>query len=234
MSKPKLKAILYDMDGTIVNFQIDYLRARKGAIDVLIKHGIPKNRYTVENSIIESVKDARLYLKNNLAYSDEKIESIMNQVNDAVVEVEMAAAARAIPTPNIYELLDFAHLNQLKQLICTYNTHGAAELTLKTAGLDQYFHGIYGRDDVLKPKPNPNHLQKAIEKFRITPQTSILIGDHSADIHLGINFGCKTIGVKTDHNRGEVADADFIVEPDELAERAIQIITNNYALNSDY
>lgn len=229
-----MTAIIYDMDGTIVHFQIDYIRARRNAINVLIKHGIPDGRYSIENSITESARDARLFFKETLGYDADKIKNIMSQVNQQVVKIEMEAAIKATAIPNIQDLLDFGRGNRLHQIICTYNTNAAAELTLQTAKLSGYFDAIYGRDDVLKPKPNPSHLEEAVKEFGIRPKNSILIGDHSADIKLGKNFGCKTIGVDTEHNAGEVADADFIVQPEHLASEAIRIILDNYAIKTDY
>ncbi|MBD3353247.1 MAG: HAD-IA family hydrolase [Candidatus Lokiarchaeota archaeon] len=224
-----MKTILYDMDGTLVYFQIDYIKARRAAINVLEKWGL-KNRYNVKNTITSAVDDARIVFGNEYGYSDEKIGEILNEVNDAIVTIEEQAAHIAKPITNIEHLLRFGKKHNLQHIICTYNTHRVAELTLKTAKLYQYIDDIYGRDDVDEAKPSTVHLNAAIEKYSIKPENTILIGDHGADIQLGVNFGCTTIAVITEHNKDSLVKSDFSVEQSNIADDVMKIIKDNFTL----
>ncbi|MFX1462504.1 MAG: hypothetical protein ACFFBF_05585 [Promethearchaeota archaeon] len=61
--KQPIKAIVWDLDGTLIHFKIDYLRARKTAIEILRKYGVPKNLLTIKISILENMQSARELIK---------------------------------------------------------------------------------------------------------------------------------------------------------------------------
>lgn len=223
----KLKAIFYDMDGTLVYFHINILDARKKAIACLENNGIPAGLYKVENSTRETVEDAKLFMARELSYSSEKIAEIISKVNDVIIFEEVKSAKKAKAVNNIEKLLLFARSKGLKQIICTFNTNKVALLTLKTAGIDQYFDDIFGRDD-LPPgltKPNKAHLQVGADKHGLLPENIIMVGDHTVDIDAAKNFGCESIGVRrTGHNVHSVEHADFKVEQSEISEQIIEIL----------
>jgi len=223
----KLKAIFYDMDGTLVYFHIKILDARKKAIEVLENNGIPAGRYKVENSIRVTVEDAKLFMAGKLSYSSEKITEIISKVNEVIIKTEMKSAKKAKAVNNIVKLLDFVRVKGLKQIICTFNTHKAALLTLKTAEIDSYFDDIYGRDD-LPPgltKPSKTHLKIGADKHGLLPENIIMVGDHTVDIDAAKNFGCESIGVRrTGDNVHSIEHADYVVEQSEISEQIIEIL----------
>ena len=47
-SNMKLKGILFDLDGTLVDFKIDYKRARDATIQVLEGHGFPRGELSAD------------------------------------------------------------------------------------------------------------------------------------------------------------------------------------------
>lgn len=215
------------MDGTLVYFHIKILKARRKAINVLENFGIPKDRYKVENSIRETVEDAKLFMASKMNYSSEKIAGIISDVNEVIIKTEMKSAMKAKAVNNIKILLDFARKKGLKQIICTFNTHKAALLTLKTAGIDIYFDDIYGRDD-LPPgltKPSKKHIQIGADKHGFLPENIIMVGDHTVDIDAAKNFGCESIGVRRrGDNVHSIEHADYVVEQSEISEQIIEIL----------
>ncbi|MHA1341586.1 MAG: HAD family hydrolase [Promethearchaeota archaeon] len=226
----KLRAILYDMDGTLVYFQINFILARKKAIKILQKAGIPKDKLSIKNSIRIMVSNAKEYFKEVLNLKPNKILEIISKVNKAVVKIELKAAKKAKPVKNVYKLLEFCKKNGIKQFILTYNTHKVAEITLKKAHLLHYIDEIYGRDDVESPKPKIKHLIPIIQKYDLKPDETILIGDNSTDIELGKNFGCLTIGVIANHNLNSIENADYKIEQDKIYEETIKILKQNFDL----
>ncbi|MFW9972256.1 MAG: hypothetical protein ACFFDF_18875, partial [Candidatus Odinarchaeota archaeon] len=57
--KQQIKAIVWDMDGTLIHFKINYIKARKIAIKILKSYGVPNHLLTVKISILENMKLAR-------------------------------------------------------------------------------------------------------------------------------------------------------------------------------
>ena len=85
-----IKAIIWDLDGTLIHFKIDYMRARKEAIRILKKHGVPKELLTTQDSILDNVSKARAHFKVQ-SKSQEEIQKIVDEVDEKVIEVEYDA-----------------------------------------------------------------------------------------------------------------------------------------------
>jgi HAD superfamily hydrolase (TIGR01549 family) len=228
----QLKAIFYDMDGTLVHFIIDYIKARRSAIQEIEKHGVENasEMFSVDKPWTTTIRQAKKYMKETLGYSSEKILEIQMKVNNIIIEIERDAASKAIKVDNIEKVLEFGKKHDIKQIIVTYNTHNVAVRTLKTAKLLNYFDAIYGRDDVSNPKPHKEHLQIAADRFHFNPEQSILIGDMHSDILAAHNFGCEAIGIRTDFEINTIDDADYIVEQKEAPEEIIKIINSKFSL----
>lgn len=214
------------MDGTLVYFKIDWLKTRKEAIRVLEENGIPKGRYSVKKAIRENLNDAKNYMKEVLKYSDEQIAEIVQLINEAIIKIEMRAAKKAKAVKGVQKLLQFAKKLGLKQIICTYNSHDTAKVTLESAGINEYFDGIFGRDDVLAPKPDEIHIKTAADTFSIAPNECIMIGDHAIDIEMAKSFGCEAIGIKRNgkYSNNDFDKADYIVHQSKMSDKIINII----------
>ena len=223
-----LNAIFFDLDGTLVYFQIEYIKARKKAIKILERNGIPKNKYNLNSSIREMIAESKNYFSNTLKFDQNKINNIFKKVNESIIKIELKAAKKAKPINNIDKLLKYFKDKKIKQIIITYNTHKTAELTLKKAKLDSYINEIYGRDDVEIAKPNIKHLEPVIKKYNLKPENCVIVGDYKIDIELGKNFGCKTIGVITNHEINLIENADFKIHQDKLYDELIKILQQNF------
>jgi len=220
------------MDGTLVKFIIDYIKARRSAIQEIEKHGVENasEMFSVEKPWTTTIKQARKYMKETLGFSTEKISEIQMKVNNIIIEIEREAASRAVKVDNIETVLEFGKAHNIKQIIVTYNTHDVAVLTLETVDLLHYFDAIYGRDDITHPKPNKEHLEVAAKQFNFSSQSAILIGDMHSDILAAHNFGCEAIGIRTDFEINTIDDADYIVDKSVAPEQIIEIIKSKFSL----
>ena len=218
MTNRTIKAIVYDLDGTIIKFKIDFIRARREAIKILKKYGVPKHILTVKSSILENVSKSREYFKSNNIYESEKITQIISEVDDEINKVEYEAALQASHIDGIEEVLEFVERKDLKQAIFTFNTYRNAEISLQKVNLMKYFELIIGRDNVENLKPHPDHLLIICKKLKVIPSEIIVIGDSSRDIEAALNVGAKSIAIK---------NKLFNLSKIETFQRANQIIEEN-------
>jgi HAD superfamily hydrolase (TIGR01549 family) len=219
-----LKAIFYDLDGTLVYFKIDYKEYRSKIIELLENNGIPKGKYGIERPARETIISAKIYMADELHYSDQIMKNIMAKLNETIIETERIAAEQATPVKNVDKLLNYGKEKGLLQIICTYNTHAMAKLTLERAGIAQFIDEIVARDDVSNPKPDPSHIETAAKKFNLKKEECFMIGDHFNDIDMARGWGCKSIGVKSEHELNSVANADYIVNQATMFEEIVHII----------
>ena len=150
--RKSIKAIIWDLDGTLIYFNIDFRRARHEAIKILKKYGVPNPLLSVEFSILDNVAKSREYFKTQ-GFSDKKVQKIVNKVDSIITKIEHEAAQKAIMVKGIDQVLEYAREKKLKQAIFTFNTRKNAEISLKTVNLTHYFELIVGRDNINNLKP---------------------------------------------------------------------------------
>ena len=227
MNEKPIKAIIWDLDGTLINFKINSVKARRKAIKILRDYGIPKEKLSSEIPILENVKISRVIF-NELGVSSEKIKEISNEVNSAVIQVEHEAAIKASLTLGINQVLEFAKKKKLKQAVFTYNTHNNARISLETTGIFHYFEVIVGRDDTENLKPHPDHLKHICEKIDVKPDQIVVIGDTGRDIEAAINIGSRSIALNTKIpnfiKRETFKEADKIIELNEIPYKLIKTL----------
>ena len=222
-----IKAIIWDLDGTLIHFKINSIKARRKAIKVLVDNGIPKKKLSITLPILENVRISKI-LFNSFGTSENKIKKILKLVNNAVIQVENEAAINASLIEGIEEVLDFAKNKNLKQAIFTYNTHNNAVISLKTAGIIEYFDVITGRDDVKNLKPHPDHINNICRQLNVDCNEILVIGDTSRDIEAALNVGAHSIALETripDYiNRDMFQKAEKIIKQEEIKPQLINSI----------
>lgn len=222
-NKP-IKAIIWDLDGTLIHFKIDYLRARRIAIKILKEHGVPKHLLTVEFSILENVKQAREFFEKE-GYSITNINGIIEDVDNEIIKIEYEAAINAKMIDGIDQVLEFAKNNNLKQAIFTFNTKRNAKISLKKVNLLHYFNIIVGRDNITNLKPHPDHLTHICIALNVKSDEILVIGDTIRDIEAAINVGAHSIAINTKLAKLEALQkADKIIEEHEIPSELIKEI----------
>ncbi|MHA2289822.1 MAG: HAD family hydrolase [Promethearchaeota archaeon] len=227
MSKKSIRAVIWDLDGTLIHFKINSIKARMEAIRILKKFEIPKTILSIKQSIIENVEIAKKYM-NPREFPEDKIARILKEVNDAVIKVEHDAAIKATLIDGIDEVLEYLKQKNVKQAIFTYNTHNNAQISLQSANIDQYFEVIAGRDDVKTLKPHPDHLKFICDRLGVSFDEIIVIGDTGRDIEAALNVGSPSIALNTKIplflKRETFNQAEKVIEPEEIPTVLIKIL----------
>ncbi len=97
--------------------------------------------------------------------------------------------------PGVNEGLAALKNTGVRMGIVTSKIHYSAEKSIKLLGMDQYFDCLIGCDDVVKHKPDPEPLLKALNIIGSKPEEAMMIGDRHHDILAGQNTGTLTVGV---------------------------------------
>jgi len=224
MEKTPIKAVVWDLDGTLIHFKIDFMRARREAFKILKEHGIPKKHLSMQNGTIDTIVKSRELFKFK-GLSSREIDSIIKIINDKVTSIEHEAAVDAKMIEGIDKVLDFAHKKNLKQAIYTFNTSKNTKISLERVNLLKYFDVIAGRDNTNNPKPHPDHLLYICDKLDVEPSEIVVIGDHARDIQGAINVGARSIGLLTRLARKESLEiADVVVEEKDIPSNLIHLI----------
>ena len=234
MSIYPIKAIVWDLDGTLIHFKIDFIKARKEAIKIFQKNRVPENILSLKSKSLDNAKIARNYFE-SMGISESKINEIMQDANSAIAKVEYEAAINPSMVKGIDKVLEFVKNHDLKQAIFTHNTQENAQISLANINLLHYFELIVGRDNVKNPKPHPDHLKLICDKFLVKTQEIVVIGDMGRDIEAALNVGAHSILIYTKLSKyfksNAYKKADIIIKPKEIPLKLIEVLKKLLEIN---
>ena len=213
------KAILFDFDGTLVEPTIDFGVMRKAVLEVVGLYVDPApyaDMYALE--MIARVEGA-LRLRGSAA------GRFVSQAQRAILDVELEAATRAEPYPGVPAFLSELAKRGLGVGIVTRNCRAAVEMILGRTPLR--YNVLLTRDDVPYVKPDPRHLQAALDHLGVSGPQAVMCGDHPMDVLAGQRVGARTVGVLQ-----AGLDASYFADPlaPELCRQIIRLQPNSLIL----
>lgn len=137
-------------------------------------------------------------------------ESILDQVEAACVEGEIAAAEASVPTPGVTELLIACAKAGRPVIVVSNNAEQPIRHFLDRHALDHLITGIVaripGKPELMKP--DPTSVWFALDSLGTSPGSCAMIGDSVSDIQVCKATGVHSIGfAKTPRRGAELRDA---------------------------
>jgi HAD superfamily hydrolase (TIGR01509 family) len=182
----KVKAILFDLDGTIVDSKQAYLEAAKIACQATgqkpptaqIALQIPKR--LEQNQPIDDL----------IRTNPKRFLDIYLRTFYAITEVKTK------PIPNIYVALETLQQKAKLALVTMRNVPETTIIKeLAKFGLACYFSYVITARDTRKPKPDPEALIKIAQVIDVQICDCLVVGDSVTDIKAGKVAGAKTAAV---------------------------------------
>lgn len=208
-----------DMDGTITRFNLDYMTARRRALEELEKMNLRTTEMTEQINLYIILKK----LKDNLDVDAFAI--VRSRFYSLLEDMELKAAQEVMLYPGAVETLQELRRRSLKIGIVTNNGRSGTDLTLKRYQLETYFDAVVTRDDCEEMKPNAAPVRKVLIKMGVPPEESILVGDGVMDIMAAREAGLPSVAVATgpftkerllqaepDYLLGSVNDLPLLIE----------------------
>ncbi len=203
----KIKAIVMDMDGTITKFNLDYIGARRKALQELERMNLRTPEITEQLSLYLILKK----LKENL--DPDAFTKLRRTFYDLLEEMEVKAAQEVVLYPGAVETLRKLRERSLKIGLVTNNGRAGTELTLKQYQLVRFFDAVVTRDDCEEMKPDGAPVRKVLTEMRVPTEEAILVGDGVMDIMAARAAGLLSVAVATGPFR---SDRLLQAEPDYL------------------
>jgi len=187
----KLKGLIIDMDGTITKFNLDYMAARRRALDELEKLGLRTPEMNDQVSLF--------VLLNQLREKLEPAEFLKLRATfyKFFEEMELKAAEDAVLYPGAADTLRELRSKSLKLGLVTNNSRAGTDLTLKRLSLQAIFDAVVTRDDCEEMKPASAPVLKILTELRIPPEDAMLVGDGVLDIQAAKASGVRSVAVTT-------------------------------------
>jgi putative hydrolase of the HAD superfamily len=191
----KIKAVIFDLDNTLVDFMKMKDAAIDAAADAMIDAGLPIKKDEAVKRINE------VYQEKGIEYQsvfDHFLMNVMAEVNPKILASGVIAYRRARESTLVsYPRVTITLLELLKRGLRLGVVSDAPRLQawLRLGGLNihNYFDVVVTFDDTNKRKPDAEPFRKTLELLKLRPNEVIMVGDWpERDI-----VGAKLLGMKT-------------------------------------
>ncbi len=190
----RVKAAIFDLDGTIARFNLDYKALRGEVRSYLLRVGVPASALSFKDNIFDMLRKTIIYVKNTRKLV-EAMDEIRNGALSIAEKYELEAAANTDLMPGAYETLKALKKMDLKIGLFTLNSNKAANYILQRFKLGDFFGVIVPRNKVNLVKPNPEHLEMALKVLGVTPEETVVIGDGDVDMESAREMKAIAVGL---------------------------------------
>lgn len=183
-----MKAVLFDLDGTLIDTAADFVR-------IIQQMCRDEQRPVVEAEIIRTQVSEGARAMVQLVYPEMDVtdpvflahrQRFLNTYGDnIVVDTNLFEG--------MYPLLEELEAHQIPWGIVTNKPRGLSELLLAALNLTERCAVLVCPEDVSKTKPDPEPMYLAAKQLNLEARDIIYVGDHPRDIDAGRNAKMYTI-----------------------------------------
>jgi HAD superfamily hydrolase (TIGR01549 family) len=192
----RIEAVIFDLDGTLANFNLDYKALRAEVRGYLMQTGIAASVLHVNESIFEMLKKAEVFVKNS-GKPNEAFEEIRRHVLAMAKKYEMEAATTTSLLAGTAETLKQLKENKVKIGLCTTSSERAANYILKRFKIDAYFGVTVPRDRVKYVKPSTEQFELALKTLNVHAKDALIVGDSVVDMQSAKELKAVAVGYPT-------------------------------------
>jgi len=182
-----IKAVLFDLDGTLVDTAPDLAAALNA---VLRSHQQAELNYLEIRPVVSNGADALIKLAFGEALTTTKQ---LNLKNELIEHYQQNIAQHSVLFDGLEDALVHLESKKIPWGIVTNKPEHLTLPLLKQMSLTSRAGCIVCGDQVKNPKPHPEPIYLACQQLSVAPEHSIYIGDAERDIRAGRLAGLKTI-----------------------------------------
>lgn len=191
-----IKAVIFDLDNTLVDFMAMKRQSIDAAIHSMIDAGLLLSFEEAKQRIDAIYKERGIEFQNVF---DELLYDVFNKVDFKILSAGIIAYRRAreaalVPYPHVY--ITLMELLKMGLKLAVVSDAPAREAWLRLCYLN--FHHIFDRvitfDDTGKRKPHEAPFRKALELLDVPPSEALMVGDWpERDVVGAAKVGMKTV-----------------------------------------
>ena len=182
-----MKAVIFDVDGTLLDTERIYMQAWKDAAAEL--------GYEIADELLRktraiNVKDAARIFETEIGngFSYDKTRVVRVRIAEEIIQRESP-----ILKPGVTELLAFLQEKRIRLSVASSTHLKGTKEHLSESGILEPFEVVVGGDMVTKGKPNPDIFLKAAELLHLAPEECLVVEDSPAGIRAAHAAGMKAV-----------------------------------------
>lgn len=204
-------AILFDLDGTLVDTAPDLVGALNG---VLVEQGLPP--LALETARMMVGRGAKALIEQGFAAAGRPLGELDKPaLVERFIDLYLARIAdESRPFDGVVDALDQLAGAGAVLGVCTNKRTDLSLALLDALGLTSRFAAIIGADRAPAPKPDPQHLLTAIAAVGGQPGRALMVGDSASDIGAAHAACVPSIVVSFGYTEIDPADlgADHLID----------------------
>ena len=192
IAMPPVKAVIFDLDGTLMESSIDYEKMGSLIKELLASMGLPepledrRKVYTVIRGGAATLQEYGL--------PESSLEATMAEMETIMNAVELEGLEAITLKPHAREAVEELHGLGLRLGVATRSHREYAITCLERHDILRLLHHVVARDDVPYPKPDPRHLLYTIDLLGVEPEETLFVGDTTTDLHTADAAGVEFVG----------------------------------------
>ena len=182
-----LQAVIFDVDGTLLDTERIYMQAWKAAAAEL--------GYVMPDAVLQ--KTRAVNTKDAARIFEEEIGNGFSYVKARPIRVRIAeeiiTRESPILKPGVPELLTYLENRGIRMAVASSTNTQTTKEHLAASGIENRFEVIVGGDQIVNGKPHPDIFLKAAALLGVVPESCIVVEDSPAGIRAGSAAGMHTV-----------------------------------------
>ncbi len=208
-----IEAVIFDLDGTLAHFNLDYKALRSEVRTYLISIHVPVSVLDVNESIFEMLKKAEIFVKNS-SKSNEAFDEVRTRALLIAEKYEMEAATTTNLLTGAVETLKELEKMNIKMGLCTTSSEKASNYILQRFKIDSFFKVVVSREKVKYVKPHVEQFELALKALGVHAKAALVVGDSIVDMQSAKEIKAVAVGLTTGFSTTEQLmgnGANFII-----------------------
>jgi beta-phosphoglucomutase len=195
----KIKAILFDMDGVLIEAKDWHYEALNEALKLFgSKISLYDHLVTFDGL---PTKD-KLNMLSNLGKLPKDLHPIINKLKQK--HTMRMILNKCKPLFSHQYALSKLYDENYKMAVCSNSIRKSVEVMIQQAGIEKYFEFYVSNEDVSKGKPDPEMYIKAMSKMNLKPKECLILEDNENGILAAKASGAHLLKI------GEVTDVTYL------------------------
>ena len=190
MQPKKCEAIIFDLDGTLLNTLDDLADANNQALSELgfPTHPVESYKYHIGNGV-------RLLLERTLPEDSRDEATVEKGIAMMKQAYDKCWSNKTRPYAGIPEMLDELVRRGVRMAILSNKPHAYTRVIVDKLLANWDFEEVWGVSDTVPPKPDPAGISSLVETMGVATENLLYLGDTATDMETAVGADIFAVGV---------------------------------------
>jgi HAD superfamily hydrolase (TIGR01509 family) len=186
-----VRAVLFDLDGTLTKFNIDYQTARQEINKELETYGLGELPLREGVFITSMLNHVQTHMP------AETYRRFLRRVHRLIEKYEVVSAQTADLQPDVISTLKRLKKSGVKTAIVTNNCQTATRTVIDRFGLHDLIDELVSREDAPLWKPDGAMVRETLHRLQVRPMEALFVGDSTIDVLAARDSGVASVALFT-------------------------------------